>query len=84
MVASAPGGVTLNLVADGKPSPGRTRWRMVHATSELDTAEFVLDDRTVARLGMGEASKYSTVKPGVYTIAARRPGETSPLVESPT
>lgn len=76
-------GVALNLYADGKPSPGSTRWRMVHATSELDAAEFVLDGRPVARLGMGEASKYSTVKPGVYTIAARRPGETSPLVVQP-
>lgn len=84
-VVAVPGGegATLRLYADGSPTPGRTRWRMVHAAPELDDAEFVLDDRVVSRLGPGEASDYSTVQPGVYSISARRPDEGDALVERP-
>ena len=84
-VVAVPGGegATLRLYADGKPAPGRTRWRMVHAAPELDQAEFMLDDRMVARLSLSEASDYATVEPGVYSIGARRPGEQEPLVERP-
>jgi len=74
-------GATIRVYADGKPTPGRTRWRIVHAAPELDEAEFVLDDRVVSALGLGEASDYSTVQPGVYSIGARRPGEEDALVE---
>ena len=75
------GGAALRLYADGRPEPGRTRWRMVHAAPELDEADFVLGERVVRRLELGEASDYSTAQPGAYTIAARRPGEEQPLVE---
>jgi len=82
-VVAVPGGdsAILRVYADGKPTPGRTRWRIVHAAPELDETEFVLGERVVSRLGLGEASDYSTAEPGVYTISARRPGETEPLVE---
>lgn len=75
------GGASLRLFTDGEATPGQTRWRMVHAAPELDDTEFVLDDRVVAELGLGEANDYSTVEPGAYDIGARRPGEQRALVE---
>lgn len=74
-------GIALRVFADGEPTPGRTRWRMVHVAPELDEVEFVLADRAIGRLGFGEAGDYSTVQPGAYTVGARRPGEKQPLVE---
>jgi len=74
-------GTTLRLYSDGRPVPGRARWRIVHAAPEFDEAEFMLDDRVVKRLELGEASDYSTAQPGPHTVAARRPGEEQPLVE---
>ena len=77
-------GATLRVYADGKPTPGRTRWRMVHAAPELDEAEFVLDDRVVGRLEAGSDTGYETVEPGTYSLTARRPGDKDAMVKSPT
>ena len=84
LVASVRGDTeTVTLHQDGEAVEGKTRWRMVHAAAELDMAEMVLDDRAIGELERGGATDYTTVEPGVYTIAARRPGEERPLVERP-
>jgi len=68
---------------DGEAVPGKTRWRMAHAVRELDSADVVLVDEVVDRLGPGEASDYRTVEPGSYRVGAMRPGEKQALVERP-
>lgn len=73
----------VTLYEDGRAVAGKTRWRVVHAAAELDTAELMLDGRSLGELGRGEEADYSTVEPGVHTIGARRPGEEGALVESP-
>lgn len=71
------------LVKDGEATPGRSRWRMVHAAPEVDEAEFVLDGRPIGRLRQGDDSGYTTVEPGAYSVGARRPGEDGLMVRNP-
>ena len=71
------------LYEDGEAAPGTTRWRMVHAAPELDSAEFTLDDRVLGRLSRGEKTGYQTVEPGAHSIGARRPGDDEAIVERP-
>jgi len=76
--------VTATLLEDGEATPGRTRWRAVHAAPEVGEAEFVLDDAAIGRLRQGDDTGYDTVEPGPHSLAARRPGEEQALVRSPT
>ena len=84
LVASVEGGTeTVTLYEDGQAVEGKSRWRMVHAATELGTVEVVLDGRRIGELDRGDATDYSTIEPGGYTIGARRPGEERALVERP-
>ena len=80
---SSGGKIMSTLLTDGKAAASRARFRVVHAAPEIDEAEFVVGDKAVGRLKAGKSSDYETVEPGSYTLAARRPGESDALVESP-
>ena len=71
----------ITLIRDGEPTPGKTRWRMVHAAPEIDEAELLLGEEVIGRLALDESSEYGTEEPRAASISVRRPGEDEPLAE---
>jgi hypothetical protein len=68
-------GVALRVLPDGQASGGRVRVRAMNAAPELARTEVRLGRRLVARhLVPGQASNYSMVPPGTYSLKAARPG----------
>jgi hypothetical protein len=67
--------VALRVLPDGQASGGRVRVRAMNAAPELGRAEVKLGRRLVAQnLEPGQASRYSMVGPGTYSLKAARPG----------
>jgi Domain of unknown function (DUF4397) len=63
--------LVLRIYPDGDGRAGAARVRAVHAASEVDRAEVLLDRRSLGTTGSGEAGDYVTVDPGTYELVAR-------------
>jgi hypothetical protein len=74
----------LKLFADGSPTAGKARLRIIHASAELGSPNAVLNGKTVAKmLAFGQATPYFTVAPGMYDLEVVNP-ETGDDVMDPT
>ena len=70
----------LQVLRNGKAAGGEARLRVVHAAPELGTPDIRLGDRTVAQgVEFRAASKYLTVEPGSYPLAAAKPNGGDPV-----
>jgi len=64
----------LKLFADGSPTSGKARLRIIHASSELGMPNALLNGETVAEmLEFGDATPYWTVAPGTYDLEVQDP-----------
>ena len=64
----------LKLFADGSPTAGKARLRIIHASSELGMPDAMLNGKTVAHmLEFGAATPYWTVAPGTYELEIQDP-----------
>ena len=64
----------LKLFADGSPTAGKARLRLIHASAELGMPDAKLNGKTVAEyLEFGEATPYWTVAPGTYELEIQNP-----------
>jgi hypothetical protein len=74
----------LKLFADGSPTAGKARLRIIHASAELGMPDAKLNGKTVAHmLKFGQATPYWTVAPGMYELEVQDP-ETGDDVMDPT
>jgi hypothetical protein len=65
----------LKLFADGSPTAGKARLRIIHASAELGSPDAMLNGKTVAHmLKFGQATPYWTVSPGTYELEVQDPG----------
>ena len=64
----------LKLFADGSPTAGKARLRLIHASAELGMPDAKLNGKTVAEeLEYGAATPYWTVAPGTYELEIQDP-----------
>jgi Domain of unknown function (DUF4397) len=64
----------LKLFADGSPTAGKARLRLIHASAELGSPDAELNGKTVAHmLKYGAATPYWTVSPGTYELEVQDP-----------
>lgn len=64
----------LKLFADGSPTAGKARLRIIHASAELGMPNAMLNGETVAEmLEFGAATPYWTVAPGTYDLEIQDP-----------
>ena len=64
----------LKLFADGSPTAGKARLRIIHASAELGSPDAKLNGKTVAHmLAYEKATPYWTVSPGTYELAIQDP-----------
>ena len=64
----------LKLFADGSPTAGKARLRLIHASAELGSPDAKLNGKTVAHmLKYGAATPYWTVSPGTYELEIQDP-----------
>jgi hypothetical protein len=64
----------LKLFADGSPTAGKARLRLIHASAELGMPDAKLNGKTVAEtLEFGAATPYWTVAPGTYELEIQNP-----------
>ncbi len=74
-------GVTLGIYKASAGKPGTSLVRVIHAAPELGSPELTLDSRpAVKSLSFTHATPYLSVKPGVHSLGAMRPGDSTPLV----
>jgi nucleoid-associated protein YgaU len=74
-------GVTLGIYKARAGKPDTSLVRVIHAAPELGSPELTLDSHPVVkRLGFTQATPYLSVTPGVHSLGAMRPGDTTPLV----
>ena len=61
--------------------PGTSLVRVIHGAPELGSPELTLDSKPVVKkLSFTRATPYPSVKPGLDTVGAMRPGDSTPLV----
>jgi hypothetical protein len=64
----------LKLFADGSPTAGKARLRLIHASAELGSPDAKLNGKTVAHmLKYSAATPYWTVSPGTYELEIQDP-----------
>lgn len=77
-------GVGLGIYRDRAGEPGTSLIRVIHAAPELGSPELELDSHVVVKsLGFTQATPYLSVKPGVHSLSAMRPGDAAALVSVP-
>lgn len=74
-------GVVLGVYKARAGKPGTSLVRVIHAAPELGSPELTLDSRpAVKSLSFTQATPYLSVNPGVHSLGAMRPGDSTPLV----
>ena len=81
ILLSKSAGVALGVYRATAGRPGTSLLRVIHAAPELGSPEVTLDRRSaVKRLRYTQATPYLPVTPGVHSLGAMRPGDSTPLV----
>jgi len=76
--------VRLGIFEAHSARPGTTLMRVIHGAPELGSPELTLDGKEVVkRLSYAHATPYLSISPGTHSLAAERPGSTTPLVSVP-
>src|SRR5215211_1356159 len=76
--------VKLFVYRDDGATPGKARLRAIHAAAEVGRADVRVDGRRVARVGLGDSTRYATLAPGSYDLTVARPGgRGGPLISAP-
>ncbi len=81
VVLDKPSGVALGIYKARSGEPGTSLVRVIHAAPELGSPELMLDSGLVVKsLGFTQATPYLSVNPGVHSLGAMRPGDSTPIV----
>jgi nucleoid-associated protein YgaU len=74
-------GVALGIYKAEGGKPGTSLMRVIHAAPELGSPELTLDSKpAVNSLSFTQATPYLSVKPGMHSLGAMKPGNNTPLV----
>ncbi len=80
VVLDDPSGPALGIYRSQGGRPGTSRIRVIHAAPELGSPQLNLDTSVAVKsLSFSQATPYFTLRPGAHTLAATRPGDTTPL-----
>ncbi|MGI9184148.1 MAG: DUF4397 domain-containing protein [Solirubrobacteraceae bacterium] len=76
-------GVSLGIYKTESGKPGTSLVRVIHAAPELGSPELTLDSKpAVKSLSFTQATPYLSVNPGMHSLGAMKPGDSTPLVSN--
>lgn len=80
IVLDKPSGAALGIYRAQGGKPGTSRIRVIHAAPELGSPQLMIDaHRAAGSLSFTRATPYLDITPGTHSLAAMRPGASTPL-----